>query len=140
MPGSCARNVTVTHTIDGAVDTLGTVVVVGTDLADAVITETFTPVNGTTVQGTLAFKTVTSVTGVGWIIAEANDTIEVGFGDLIGLPDRLSATTRVLGASLATVMETTRPTITFSATVLSSNTVDLNSALNGTAVAIYYRP
>jgi len=142
MPGAvtCARNVTVTHTIDGAVDDLGTIVIVGTDLADAAITETITPVNGTTVQGLLAFKTITSITGVDWIIAEANDTIEVGFGDLIGLPDRLTATTKVLTASLATVMEATRPTVTFSTTVLASNTVDLSSALNGTAVAIYYRP
>ena len=142
MPGTpaCARNVTVTVTADGNVDTPGTVLVTGTDLADAVISETLTPLAGSTVQGTYAFKTVTSIVGAGWVIDGNNDHVTFGFGDLIGLPDRLTATTRVLTASLATVMEATRPTVTFSTTVLALNTVDLSSALNGTAVAIYYRP
>ena len=142
MPGavSCARNVTVTVTADGNVDVPGTVVVVGTDLADAAITETLTPLAGSTVQGTRAFKTITSITGAGWVIDGANDHVTFGFGDLIGLPDRLAAATQVLAATLATVFEATRPTITISATILSANTVDLSSALNGTAVAIYYRP
>lgn len=135
--GGGARNLTVFHTINGGLDTLGTLDIVGTDLADAVLTETITPSNGATVQGLRAFKTVVSVTGVGWVDNGGADTIIVGFGDLIGLPDKLAANT-VLVSIFNAVREATAPTVTFSATVLSLNTVDLNSALNASTVTIYY--
>src|SRR5690349_19886580 len=61
--------VTVTHTqVGGVTDTLGTIVVVGTDLAGAALTETITPLDGTIATGTKIFRTVTSVTGAGWVI------------------------------------------------------------------------
>jgi len=140
-PDVGARNVTVTQTAVGTEDTNGTIVVVGTDLGGNAITETLTPNAGATVAGTKCFKTITSITGAGWVIdgVEATeDTVTVGFGALIGLPDKLSDTAQVLFASLAGVKEATAPTITVSATVLAANTVDLNSALDGTAVKIYY--
>ena len=75
--GGCL--VTVTHTeVGGGVDTLGTIVVVGTDLTGAAITDTITPLNGTVATSTKVFRTVTSVTGVGWVIGTGNDTIVVG--------------------------------------------------------------
>lgn len=75
--GGCL--VTVTHTeVGGGVDTLGTIVVAGTDLSGATITETITPLNGTVATGTKVFRTVTSVTGAGWVIGTGNDTIVVG--------------------------------------------------------------
>lgn len=135
--GGGARNVTVTHTAVDAADTLGTIVVVGTDLAGAALTETITPSSGGVASGTKAFKTVTSVTGAGWVIAGGNDTIKVGFGDLIGLPDKLPANT-VLAAYLNGVREATAPTVTTSTSVLASNTADLNSSLNGNPVYIVY--
>jgi hypothetical protein len=76
VPG--ARKVTVTHTAVDTVDTLGTIVVVGKDLLGNAITETITPLNGTIATGTKYFASVTSVTGVGWVIADGNDTIVVG--------------------------------------------------------------
>lgn len=78
------RNITVTHTAVGAVDTLGTIAVVGTDANDAALSETLTPSNGVTVSGTKAFKTVTSAIGTGWIIGEGNDTITIGVGAVVG--------------------------------------------------------
>lgn len=136
--GAGARNVTVTHaTVAAGTDTLGTIVVTGTDLADEAVSETLTPSADTTVQGTKAFKTVSSVEGVGWILVGGNDTITVGFGDLIGLPDKLSANT-VLLAVFNGVRETTAPVVTFSATALPQNTADLNSVLNASTVSIYY--
>jgi len=137
--GGGARNVTVTHADAVGTDTLGTIDIVGTDIDDQVLLETITPVANTTVQGTMAFKTVVSVTGVGWVVeAGVNyDQIEVGFGDLIGLPDYLLHDT-VLFATLTNVREAVHPTVTSSTTVLALNTVDLNSALDGTAVVIYY--
>lgn len=137
-PDVGARNVTVTQTAVGAEDTNGTIAVVGTDLAGAVITETLTPNAGATVAGAKCFATITSITGVGWVIGEGNDTVVLGFGALIGLPDRLSDTGQFLFASLGGVKEATAPAVTVSATVLDLNAVDLNSALNGSAVNLYY--
>lgn len=75
--GGC--HVTVTSTqVGGVDDTLGTVVFVGTDLNGQAVTETLTPVNGSTVEGTVIFRTVTSVTGVGWAINTGNDTLVCG--------------------------------------------------------------
>lgn len=134
--GGGARNVTVTHTAVDAADTLGTITVTGTDLSGAVITETITPTSGGVKQGTKAFKTITSIVGAGWVIGGGNDTIKIGFGDLIGLPDKLICNT-VLFCTLAGVREAAAA-VTFSSTVLSANTVDLTSALNAGAVTIYY--
>lgn len=75
--GGC--RVTVTHTqVGGVTDTLGTIVVTGRDLAGQAISETLTPSSGATVTGTRVFRTVESVTGVGWVIDTGNDTITVG--------------------------------------------------------------
>ena len=137
MPGGCARNVTVTQTIVDGEDTNGTIVVAGTDLAGNAITETLTPDGGNTVPGTKAFRTVTSVTGVGWVTTGDKDTVTVGCGDVIGLP-KLLPTNSVLLAALAGGKEAVDPAVTVSPTVLSDNTVDLNSALNGSIVDIYY--
>ena len=131
------RNVTVTQTAVDAEDTNGTIVVVGTDINDEAITETIIPNAGETVAGAKAFKTVTSVTGAGWVIGEGNDTITVGFGGKVGLPDKLANNT-VLFAVFNAVREATAPTVTFSSTVLSQNTVDFNSAWDGSVAEVYY--
>lgn len=73
--------ITVTATAGDTADTMGTVVIVGTDIYDRAITETVTPVAGSAVYTTKYFKTITSVTGAGWVIDGAegtNDTITVG--------------------------------------------------------------
>jgi hypothetical protein len=71
--------ITVTHTeVGGGVDTLGTIDIVGTNLLGQTITETITPLNGTVATSTKIFRSVTSVTGVGWVIGTGNDTIVVG--------------------------------------------------------------
>lgn len=135
--GGVAMNVTVTVTLTVENDTEGTLDIVGTDIDDQALTETLTPLIGSTIQGLRAFKTVTSVTGVGWVTGGTPDTIEVGFGELIGLPDLLENNT-VLFALFNAVREATEPTVTFSTTVLALNTVDLSTALDGSVVAIYY--
>lgn len=72
-------HVTVTSTqVGGVDDTLGTVVFVGTNLNGQAVTETLTPVNGSTVEGSVIFRTVTSVTGAGWVINTGNDTLVCG--------------------------------------------------------------
>ncbi len=114
------------------------VTITGTDEAGNTISETlpaFTVDTAGTVSGAKAFKTVTRVQ----IPAHdgAGATTAIGFGELIGLPHKLAHNT-VLNAYLNNVKEGTPPTVAVSASALESNTVDLNSALNGTAVDIYY--
>lgn len=75
--GGCL--VTVTHaTVAAGTDTLGTILITGTDLTGAAISETITPLADTVATGTKIFRTVTAVTGAGWVIAGGNDTITVG--------------------------------------------------------------
>ena len=112
------------------------VIITGTNAEDVVITETlgvFTENTPGTVAGLKAFKTVTS------ILIPAHDgtgaTTAIGFGDVVGLGHRLARNT-VPAAFLANTVEGTAPTVVVSATVLESNTADLNSALNSTQVVV----
>lgn len=112
------------------------VIVAGTNAEDQPITETlpaFTVNTAGTVSGSKAFKTVTSVT------IPAHDgtgaTTAIGFGDVLGIGHRLARNT-VIAAYLNNTLEGTAPTVAVSATVLESNTADLNSALNSTPVVL----
>lgn len=114
------------------------VIVAGTNAADEVITETlpvFTENTPGTVVGSKAFKTVTSIT------IPAHDgtgaTTAIGFGDKIGLSDKLTRNT-LQAAYVNNALEGTPATVTVSATALESNTADPNSALAGTVVDLYY--
>lgn len=70
--------ITITHTAVDAADTLGTITIVGTNLAGQTISETITPLSGTVATSTKVFRTVTSATGAGWVINGGNDTITIG--------------------------------------------------------------
>ena len=70
--------VTCAHVSVTGTDTLGTVAIVGVDIAGNVRTETITPVADSTVTGAVAFRTITSITGAGWVINVGNDTIQFG--------------------------------------------------------------
>lgn len=65
------------------------------------------------------------------------DTVSIGFNDKLGLPYKLPHNT-ALAAYLNNVKETTAPTVTVSATNVESNTIDLNSALDGHVVDAYF--
>ena len=110
----------------------------GTDAAGNTLTETlpvFTENSATTVAGSKAFATVTS------IVIPAHDgtgaTTAVGIGDKLGLRHMLDRNT-VLATFLNGSLEGTAPTVATSATVVASNTIDLNSALDGNQVDCYY--
>ncbi len=118
------RNIIITHTADGNVDTLGDAVVVGTNVDDAVITETLTLSAGSTVVGTKAFKTVTSVTTASWVADGNDDTIEVGFNTLLGLSKVRTATTEIFMATLDWLARAP-DAIAISATLVEENTVSL---------------
>jgi hypothetical protein len=124
------RNITATVAASTANDVKAiSVVITGTNAEDTVITETlpaFTDNTPGAVAGLKAFKTVTS------ILIPAHDgataLTSIGFGDVIGIGHRLAGNT-VIAAYLNRVLEGTAPTIVTSATVLESNTADLNSNL-----------
>ena len=113
------------------------VTVVGTNFADEVITEVlpvFTVDTAGIVTGNKAFKTVTSISIPA--MDEAGVTVAVGFGEKLGLPFKLSHNT-VLMTFFDNTKEATAPTVTVSATVLESNTIDLNTALNSKVLDVY---
>lgn len=114
------------------------VVVTGTNVYGDVITETlpaFTVDTPGTVTGNKAFATVTSIS------IPSHDgngaTTAIGTGSKIGLLSRLARNT-VLAAYLDGVREGTAPTVAVDDTNIESNTVTLNSALNGKAVDVLY--
>lgn len=113
------------------------VIITGTNYADEVITETlpaFTVDTAGIVEGSKAFKTITNIN------VPAHDgtgaTTTIGWGDKLGLPYKLSRNT-VLKTYLGDALEGTAATVAVSSTAIESNTIDLNSALNGTAVDAY---
>jgi hypothetical protein len=115
------------------------VVVAGTNFNDEVITETlpaFTVDTAGTVEGSKAFKTVTSIT------IPAHDglgaTTSIGFGEKLGLPYKLAHNT-VDVAYVNNVKESTAPTVVVSSDAIESNTVDLNTSLSGKVVDIYLK-
>lgn len=129
----CARNVTVTiaATTAGHVKAAA-IVVTGKNLADETITESFTPTVDTpaTLVGAKAFKSITSVA----VPPQDGDsvTVDVGFGQLIGLPYKLAKKRVILTLNDGVV--DTAPALTISASALESNTVDFNGSLDGSVM------
>jgi hypothetical protein len=133
------RNITATAGGTAADIKAIAVTIAGTNEAGEAITEVlpvFTEDTAGIVTGAKAFATVTSIT------IPAHDgtgaTTAIGFGDKLGLPDYLSDAADVGYASFGGVKETTAPTVVADADELEKNTVDLNTALNGTAVDVVY--
>jgi hypothetical protein len=132
---------TITATAGGTAGNIAAiqVTVVGTNMAGETITEdlpAFTVDTAGTVVGSKAFATVTSVT------IPAHDgtaaTTSIGWGDKLGLPDKLPHDT-VLMAFHDNTREGTAPTVATSATDLESNTCDLDTTLvDDKVVDVYY--
>lgn len=124
----CPRNVTI---VASDAQT-GKATITGTNIAGATISEELTINGATPVVGSKAFKTITSIA---LPVKAGTETVDVGWGSKIGLPVKLSRNT-VLAAYLDKAREATAPTVAVSATALESNTVTLNSSLNGKVVDI----
>lgn len=130
----CARNITATTSGTNTDVKAVQVIVNGTDIDGNVITETlpaFTVDTNETQAGSKAFATVTS-----YVVPAMDGTgcsVSIGFGDKLGLPYKF-ARNPVLRTFLGATLEGTAATVAVSSSALESNTIDLNSALNGTAV------
>ena len=135
------RNITVTVTAGATADTVGTVTITGTNYDDEEISEIITPVAGSAVAGTKAFKTVTTVVGAGWAIDAVegtNDTIKVGTGNELGLPLMLDSATEIIMGVLGTTITATNPTVANPAT-LEGTTIDMSAGTyNGTKEALVF--
>jgi len=135
------RNITVTATAGATADTPGTVTITGTNYDDEVISEVITPVAGSAVAGTKAFKSVTTVVGAGWAIDAVegtNDTIKVGTGNELGLPLSLNSATEIMLGILGTTITATNPTVSNPAS-LEGTTIDMSSGTyNGTKEALVF--
>lgn len=113
----------------------------GTDEFDEALTEVmpaFTVNTAGTKTGVKVFKTVTSV------VIPAHDgngaTTAVGLGNTLGLGVLLTRDT-VLGTFFGGVRETTLPTVNFNSGNVESNSILLDTTLNGSAVLVdYYEP
>jgi hypothetical protein len=110
----------------------GDMVVTGTNLNGEVITETITLTSATPALGAKAFKTVTNIN---LPIKAGSETIDVGWGDILGLPYMLSAKP-ILWAADDGVIETTVPTVVVDADELEKNTIDLHTAMDGSVITI----
>ena len=104
LPGDgLAHNVTCAQTAVDVEDTNGKLVIVGKDVNGNTISEEIIPNAGETVQGVKAFKEIVSITGVGWTQGGTGaDTIVIGFGDVVGLPDVLLAASDVFLVAVGT--------------------------------------
>ena len=131
----CARNlvVVVAATTAGNI-AAGKVVIAGKDINGDAISEDFTVTADTagTLTGSKAFAEITSIT----IPVQDGDTVtfDVGWGDKLGLPIKLGNGVHHIATYLGDSAEATAPTFATSGTATSGNTIDLNSALNGSAV------
>jgi len=134
----CARNIVITA--GGTADDIKAVqaVVHGTNIAGETISETmpaFTVNTAGAVTGSKAFATVTSV--VVPAMDGAGVTVDVGFGVKLGLPYKLARNTCHF-AFFANAKESTAPTVAVSASAIESNTMTLNSTLDGSAIKAYF--
>lgn len=114
--------VTVTHSIVAVgTDVLGTITVVGVDLAGNVRTDVITPLAGAVATGTIPLRTITSITGAGWTIAGGNDTIVVGVaaGSIVCGTDGILYGVVVNATAAATVVlsDSTRTIATLKASI-----------------------
>lgn len=113
------------------------VIIKGTSIEDAVITETlpaFTVGSGASVTGLKAFKTITSVT---FPVIGAATSATIGTSSALALNHRIMANV-ILMAFLGLVREATLPTVTVDVINIENNTITLASALNGSPVDVLF--
>ncbi|MEP0409166.1 hypothetical protein [Roseibium sp.] len=126
-----ARNLTVKGNDSNVA---GDVVVEGYNHGGETITETIALSGTSVVAGDKAFAEITSVTLPVYDTADT-ERVRVGLGAKLGLPLKLSRNT-VIHAYLDGAREGTAPTVAVSASAMESNTVTLDSALDGSDVIV----
>ena len=109
----------------------GNVVVTGVDARGISRTETIAmTANNTTIAGIIPFATVTNVVG---FAANTDETLSVGWNDVVGLSNRITATTDVYKVKKANA-NLTIPTVS-----ATNGTVDLSTISDGDDFTIFYK-
>lgn len=136
-----ARSITVISS-DGTsahVKNNSTCTITGTNIDSQAISEvlTFDENQETAEETTKAFKTITRIV---FSAMDGAAKFDVGWGDKIGVPFKLgdAADRPIIEVTFGGVIEGTAPTITADADELEKNLIDLDSALDGSEVCIYY--
>lgn len=133
-----ARNVVINPTGTVADIAAGNITVTGMDIAGNVISEDIAVVadqaHDTLSPGSKAFASITAISIP--IQDGAAAKFFFGYGDKLGLPYKRDVIP-VIAAYLDKVKEGTAPAIAVSALNLESNTINLDSALNGDQVDVY---
>lgn len=111
----------------------GDVTITGTNIADEVITEIVTLTSATPAAGAVAFKTVTSI-----LLPEkvGSETIDVGWGELVGLPYKFAAKPLVFALNDGAV--DTTPALTIDDDEIEKNVVDFNGSLDGSVMDLFF--
>jgi hypothetical protein len=120
--------------------------ITGYDEYKQLMVETLSVTAGTTSKsaaGKKAFKYISSIVFTSASNATTN-TVDLGWGDVLGLPFRIAAKSDLMQTWFNDVQETTAPTIVAAdATTPSATTgdvrgtIDLNSATDGSAIVVY---
>jgi hypothetical protein len=111
----------------------GDLVVNGTNIDDEVISETIALDSATPVAGAVAFKTATSIVTPA---KAGSETIDVGWGELIGLPVKLSAKPLVFALDDGAIM--TAPVVTADEDELEKNVINLDGSLDGSVYDVFF--
>lgn len=113
--------VTVTHTTVAGTDTLGTMTLVGVGIDGQPKTESLTPVADSTVTSVNVYRSVTSLTSLGWVAVSTADTIVAGCaaGSIcVGSPGKLYAIlVNTTAAAAITVSDSKRTIATLKASI-----------------------
>lgn len=118
---------------DGATTAAFNMTATGYNVAGEEITEVISvsTTNGTVTQGNQVFARVTNIA----IAApDASTAWEAGFADKLQLPRTASGTPIVLGAKADSTLEGTAPTLAADPDEISKNTIDFNTASDGSKV------
>lgn len=126
------RNVTITTT--NVTSPSGNVTITG-NLADGTTAQTdvITIIAGSTAEGVKAFVTVTNINVPAGVTAD--DTVEVGIGNLIGLPNSINAESDIYNKTVDGVNEFDEITGNANTT---NNTIDCDVIAQNEDVTIYY--
>lgn len=126
------RNIIITMNTTTSAD----VMITGTDISGAVITENLTWESESGAKaGSKAFKTVTRIDGT---TTGNTAQAKIGTGNVLGLNEYLGTYDQVSATYVNGVLESTAATVRKNSTVLSLNTVDTASAPGGYVTLVYY--
>jgi len=130
----CARNITITgHPQSTTMDKI--VTITGTNIFGETISEAITESNNTTVQGAKAFKTVTSIALP--VYNNDGDTLDVGYGDKLGLSMYLNYKCQVIGTALDGTIEAAATVVADSDEIEKNTLKTASTALNGQVVTCF---